>query len=115
MPALRDTGTWRIGVHRRFAGLRRTRRSDGLPLLAALAALVAAAANIASAVTPDMPARARLLLRLEWVLVPSLAHAAALVVALQRLAVVGLHLPQPAPALCNALSCCSSSPGASTF
>ena len=91
VPGLRDTGSWRIGIHRRFAGLRKTRRSDGLPVIAAAAALVAAAANIASAVTPDVPARARLLLRIEPVVVPSLAHAAALVVG-GALAVVGLYL-----------------------
>jgi len=91
VPALRDTGSWQIGIHRRFAGLRTTRRSDGLPVIAAAAALVAAAANIASAVTPDVPARARLLRRLEPVVVPSLAHAAALVVG-GALAVVGLYL-----------------------
>ena len=90
VPSLRDTGSWRIGVHRRFVGLRATRRSDGLPIFAAVAALVAAGANIASALTPDVPARARLLLRLEP-LVPSLAHAAALPVG-GALALVGLYL-----------------------
>ena len=91
IPALRDTGSWRIGMHRRFAGLRQTRRSDGLPVIASLAALVAAGANIASALTPDVPARARLLVQLEPVVVPSLAHAAALLVG-GALAVVGLYL-----------------------
>ena len=91
VPALRDTGSWRIGIHRRFARLRKTRRSDGLPVIAAAAALVAAAANIASAVTPDVPARARLLVRLEPVVVPSLAHTAALLVG-GALAIVGLYL-----------------------
>ena len=43
-----------------------------------MAALVAAAANIASALTPDVPARARLLTRLGPVVLPALAHAAAL-------------------------------------
>jgi lysyl-tRNA synthetase class 2 len=63
----------------------------GLPTLAATAALVAAVANIASAVTPDVPARARLLLRLEPVVVPPLAHAAALLVGC-ALAVIGFYL-----------------------
>lgn len=78
--------------------LRKTRRSDGLPVIAAAAALVAAAANIASAVTPDVPACARLLFRIEPVVVPSLAHAAALVVG-GALAVVGLYLLKRRPRL----------------
>lgn len=58
---------------------------------AAAAAVVAAAANIASALTPDVPARARLLTRLEPVVVPPLAHAVALPAGV-ALAVVGLNL-----------------------
>jgi lysyl-tRNA synthetase class 2 len=91
VPSLRDTGSWKLGIHRRFARLRTTRRSDGLPLFAAAAALVAAAANIASALTPDVPARARLLRHAEPVLLPSLAHAAALPVG-GALAVVAVYL-----------------------
>ncbi len=91
VPSLRDTGSWKLGVHRRFARLRPTRRSDGLPLFAAAAALIAAAANIVSALTPDAPARARLLRQTEPVLLPSLAHAAALPVG-GALAIVGLYL-----------------------
>jgi lysyl-tRNA synthetase class 2 len=91
VPALRDTGSWSIGIHRRFSSLRKTRRSDGLPVFAAAAALIVAAANIASAITPDVPARAHLLTRLEPVVVPPLAHALALPVG-GALAVVGLYL-----------------------
>ncbi|HEY6055233.1 MAG TPA: hypothetical protein VIU86_14975, partial [Gaiellaceae bacterium] len=34
VPSLRDTGSWRLGLHRRFAPLRAIRYADGLPNLA---------------------------------------------------------------------------------
>ena len=71
--------------------LRKPRRSGGLPLLAAVTALFAAAANLAAALGPDAPARAHLLLRAEPVVVPAAAHPAAMPVA-GVLAIVGLYL-----------------------
>ncbi len=57
----RDTATWRLGIHRRFAALRPARRSPHLPPLAGLAVLATAAVNIASVLTPTIAWRAQLL------------------------------------------------------
>lgn len=57
----RDTATWRLGIHRRFAALRPARRSQQLPPLAGLAVLATAVVNIASVLTPSIAWRVQLL------------------------------------------------------
>ncbi len=61
----RDTGVWRLGLHRRPTPLRVLRRADPLPQLAALAAAVAALVNLASAATPAVAWRHHALLQVE--------------------------------------------------
>jgi lysyl-tRNA synthetase class 2 len=63
-PRLRDTGAWRLGVHRRFAPLRAIRYADGLPALAAAVALAIGVVNLLSALTPNVAWRHHLLLQL---------------------------------------------------
>jgi lysyl-tRNA synthetase class 2 len=61
----RDTGAWRIGLHRPPATLRRLRRADSIPLLAGTGVAVVAMVNLLSALTPNIRWRGHLLLRLE--------------------------------------------------
>ena len=61
-PRTRDTGAWRLGLHRRFAPLRTMRHADGLPALAGAAAFAIGAVNLVSAVTPNLAWRGRVLL-----------------------------------------------------
>jgi lysyl-tRNA synthetase class 2 len=63
-PRTRDTGAWRLGLHRRFAPLRTMRHADGLPALAGAAAFAIGAVNLVSAVTPNLAWRGRLVLAL---------------------------------------------------
>jgi lysyl-tRNA synthetase class 2 len=63
-PSRRNTTAWSFGFHRRPLALRARHRAAGLPrLLAALTATVGAI-NVASALTPELPARAKLLAQL---------------------------------------------------
>jgi lysyl-tRNA synthetase, class II len=64
LPHTRDTGTWRVGIHVRFAPLRAIRYADGLPSLAGAVAFAIGVVNLASAVTPNVRWRGHLLLQL---------------------------------------------------
>ena len=86
----RDTATWRLGIHRRFAALRPARRSPHLPPLAGLAVLATAAVNIASVLTPTIAWRAQLL-RFEPTEAIPVFHALALPAG-AALAVVAFYL-----------------------
>lgn len=77
----RDTAAWRFGLHRRPHPLRTFRRADPLPLLIALAAAVIAAADLVSAVTPNVRWRGRALTHIEAVHELSVFHALAVPVA----------------------------------
>jgi lysyl-tRNA synthetase class 2 len=61
-PRTRDTGAWRVGLHRRVAPLRTIRHADGLPSLAGAAAFAIGGVNLVSAATPNLAWRGRLLL-----------------------------------------------------
>jgi lysyl-tRNA synthetase class 2 len=61
VPAKRDTGTWRVGLHRPPSPLRAARYADGLPALAGLTAFVIGIVNLASALTPNVLWRHRIL------------------------------------------------------
>src|SRR5439155_15853288 len=78
LPAQRDTTAWRIGVHKRLAELRTTKRAAWLPPLSAGAAALIAAVNLISALTPNVGWRRDLLLRFEPVKAVPLFHALAL-------------------------------------
>src|SRR2546421_3895368 len=64
-PSRRDTGSWRLGLHRRPHALRRARPAEPLPAIAALAAAAVGAVNLVSAVTPNIRSRGDLLLVFE--------------------------------------------------
>jgi lysyl-tRNA synthetase class 2 len=78
LPNERDVSSWRLGMHRPAAPLRAARRADGLPSLAAAVALTIGLVNLASALTPNVAWRGRLLLQLEPVEVVPLFHTLAL-------------------------------------
>jgi lysyl-tRNA synthetase class 2 len=63
VPSRRDTASWSPGFHRRRYALRGLRRADQLPAWLAVATAVVGAANLASALTPDVEWRRRLLLQ----------------------------------------------------
>src|SRR3954470_4854894 len=63
VPALRDTGRWDVGLHRRAAPLRAVRYADGLPSIAGWIALAVGAVNLASALTQNIAWRHHLLLQ----------------------------------------------------
>jgi lysyl-tRNA synthetase class 2 len=73
-PALRDTASWRLGIHRVPAPLRRRRRFERLPALAAATALAVGSVNLASALTPNVGWRGHLLLQVEPVELVPLFH-----------------------------------------
>jgi lysyl-tRNA synthetase class 2 len=73
-PGLRDTASWRLGIHRVPAPLRERRRFERLPGLAAAVALAVGAVNLASALTPNVAWRGHLLLRVEPVELVPLFH-----------------------------------------
>ena len=77
-PSRRDSASWRLGVHRRVAPLREARHSEGITSLAALLALAVAAVNLVSALTPNIPSRAHLLLQVEPLSALPVFHALAL-------------------------------------
>jgi lysyl-tRNA synthetase class 2 len=60
-PSKRDTGVWRLGLHRPPAPLRAARYTDGLPALAGLTAFVIGIVNLVSALTPNVLWRYRAL------------------------------------------------------
>ncbi len=64
LPHTRDTGTWRVGIHVRFAPLRAIRYADGLPSLAGAVAFAIGVVNLFSALTPNIRWRGHLLLQL---------------------------------------------------
>ena len=65
VPSLRDTSSWRLGLHRRAAPLRAFRRGEGLPGLAGAIAFAVGLVNLLSALTPNVAWRHHLLLQLE--------------------------------------------------
>jgi lysyl-tRNA synthetase class 2 len=74
LPGTRDRSSWRLGLHRRAAPLRETRRADGLPAVAGAVAFTIGLVNLASALTPDIAWRHHLLLELEPVEAVPLFH-----------------------------------------
>ena len=77
----RDTAAWRLGLHRHPHPLRTFRPADPLPLLTALAAAAIAAADLVSAVTPNVRWRGHVLSHVEAVRELSVLHALAVPVA----------------------------------
>lgn len=77
VPSLRDTGSWRLGLHRRFAPLRAMRYADGLPTLAGWIAFAIGVANFVSALTPNVAWRGHLLLQVMPVRALPLFHSLA--------------------------------------
>jgi lysyl-tRNA synthetase class 2 len=71
---LRDTGTWHLGVHSRFAPLRALRYADGLPTLAGAITFAIGVVNLLSALTPNIAWRHHALLQLEPVRAVPLFH-----------------------------------------
>jgi lysyl-tRNA synthetase class 2 len=78
IPSRRDASAWRAGIHRRPRPLREARRADWLPGWLGRLAVVVGLVNVASALTPDLGARARLMRHAIPAAVPLLAHAFAL-------------------------------------
>jgi lysyl-tRNA synthetase, class II len=76
-PARRDTGAWRLGLHKPPPPLRRLRRAEPLPTLAAIAAVVFGVVNLLSALTPNIAWRGHLLLQVEPVAELHVLHALA--------------------------------------
>ena len=74
----RDTGAWRVGLHRPPAGLRRLSRAEPLPLLAAVGVAVVALVNLLSALTPNVSWRGHLLLNVEPLVALHVFHALAI-------------------------------------
>lgn len=74
-PRHRDTGAWRLGVHRRPHPLRTFRRADPLPVLVAAAAVLIGVVNLLSALTPNVSWRGHLLLQIGGVSQLHLFHA----------------------------------------
>ncbi|MGZ4269857.1 MAG: bifunctional lysylphosphatidylglycerol flippase/synthetase MprF [Solirubrobacteraceae bacterium] len=77
-PATRDTAAWSIGPHRCPDMPPGPPLQDRVPLVAGLATALVGLVNIGSALTPELPVRARALLALTPVAEMSLAHAIAL-------------------------------------
>jgi len=59
LPSTRDTGAWRLGLHRPPAALRPTGRADWLPPLAGWLAAGVGVVNLSSALGPELPGRLR--------------------------------------------------------
>jgi lysyl-tRNA synthetase, class II len=76
-PATRDTAMWRPGLHRP-ADLPPTPVNQRVPVLAACATALVGVINVASALTPAVPARLRAVLAIAPVHEVALAHALAL-------------------------------------
>jgi len=77
LPRTRDTGAWRLGLHRRFAPLGAMRSADGLPAFAGWVAFAIGIVNLASALTPNIAWRGELLLGWEPVRAVPLFHSIA--------------------------------------
>lgn len=77
LPQTRDTGAWRLGLHRRFAPLRAMRSADGLPACAGWVAFAIGIVNVASALTPNIAWRGELLLSWEPLRAVPLFHSIA--------------------------------------
>lgn len=73
----RDTGAWRVGLHRPPVSLRRFSRAEPLPLIAAVGVAVVALVNLFSAVTPNIRWRGHLLLNVEPLAALHVFHALA--------------------------------------
>lgn len=71
---LRDTGSWRLGIHSRFAPLRALRYADGLPTLAGAVTFAVGIVNLLSALTPNIAWRHHALLQFEPVRAIPLFH-----------------------------------------
>jgi lysyl-tRNA synthetase class 2 len=74
LPSTRDTGSWGLGMHRRFAPLRGIRHADGLPSLTAAVAFAVGGVNLVSALTPNVAWRGELLLAFMPVRAVPLLH-----------------------------------------
>src|SRR3954454_16013166 len=90
-PSRRDASAWRAGIHRRPRPLREVRRADWLPPLLGWLAVLVGFVNVASALTPDLGSRARLMRDAVPDAVPLLAHAFALSAG-AALVVLGFYL-----------------------
>ncbi len=84
-PKRRDTGAWRVGLHRLPRPLRREPRGTWVPPAAAATAAIVALLNLASALTPNVGWRGHLLRRWAPFGVSPLFHALALPVAVALL------------------------------
>ncbi len=82
--ATRDTAAWRPGLHR-LPDMPTMPARERVPVLAALATAIVGVVNIASALTPELPVRLRMLLAIAPVHEVALAHALALPVGLALL------------------------------
>jgi len=91
LPSTRDTGAWRLGLHRRFAPLREMRYADGLPTLAGWVAFAIGVVNLASAGSPNIAWRGHLLLQVMPVRAVPLFHSIAIPASL-ALIVASLYL-----------------------
>src|SRR5437764_1476949 len=78
VPTRRNTASWTLGLHRRPHPLRRLRRADPLPKLAAAVAVIIGVVNLVSALTPDVAWRGHALLALEPLAAMRLSHALAI-------------------------------------
>jgi lysyl-tRNA synthetase, class II len=87
----RDTTAWTLGLHRRPHPLRKLRRADPLPTIAAVGAIVVAVVNLASSLTPNVAWRGHALLALEPLAAMRVSHALAIPAA-SALLVAGLYL-----------------------
>ena len=74
VPRWRDTGAWRLGLHRRFAPLSAMRHAEGLPALTGAIAFAIGLVNLVSALTPNIAWRGHLLLHVMPVRAVPLFH-----------------------------------------
>jgi lysyl-tRNA synthetase, class II len=91
VPSRCDSAAWSLGLHRRPYPLRKLRRADPLPTLAAAGAAAVAAVNLASALTPNVDWRGHALLKLEPIAAMRVSHALAIPAAWVLL-VAAVHL-----------------------
>jgi lysyl-tRNA synthetase, class II len=77
-PATRDTAAWGLGVHRVPGAPPPVPLAERVPLLAAIATAAVGALNVASALTPELPARVHALLTLGAMTEVTVSHALAL-------------------------------------
>ncbi len=89
-PATRDTATWSLGMHRVSGAPPPVPLAERVPVLAGIATAAVGALNVASAVTPELPARVHALLTLAAVTEVTVSHALALPVGL---ALIGAAWP----------------------